>query len=126
MYLGQNSKIHLLKNKPDYVWDGNLHIRLDFTSNSAEKGGAIYIAHNTNDGVLCQGADREINQADCSIQTLRTYNGQVNTTNLVFINTFFTNNTPHQSGSDIFEGLLDQCTLNARTELIWFSEYKSY
>ena len=126
MYLGQNSKIHLLKNKPDYLRDDDLvHVRLDFTSNSAEKGGAIYVAHNTNDGVLCQGADREINQAECFIQTLTTY-GQVNTTNLVFINTFFTNNTALISGSDIFGGLLDQCSLNARTELTWFSEYKSY
>ena len=73
MYLGQNSKIQLLKNEPDYVRDDNLHVRLDFTSNSAEKGGAIYVAHNTIDGVLCQRADRKVNQAECFIQTLHKY-----------------------------------------------------
>ena len=31
LYLGQNSKIWILKNEPDYVWDDNVHIRLDFT-----------------------------------------------------------------------------------------------
>ena len=119
MYLGQNSKIQLLKNEPDYVRDDNLHVRLDFTSNSAEKGGAIYVAHNTIDGVLCQGADREVNQDECFIQTLRTYN-ILNTTNITYINTFLTNNTALISGSDIYGGLLDQCTMNPRAELVHF------
>ena len=116
MYLGQRSKIQLLKNKPDYVGDYNLHVRLDFTSNSAEKGGAIYVAHNTNDGVLCQGADREVNQDECFIQTLSTYN-ILNDTDINYINTFLTNNTALISGSDIYGGLLDQCTMNPSAEL---------
>ena len=124
MYLGQNSKIYLLKNEPDYVRDDNLHVRLNFTSNSAEKGGAIYVADNTNDGVLCQGANTEINQAECFIQTLSTYS-VVTSANFTFINTFFTNNTAYQSGSDIYGGLLDQCTINPGAELLsWFSDYK--
>ena len=117
MYLGQNSKIQLFKNKPDYLSDDNLHVRLDFTSNTAKKGGAIYVADNTNDGVLCQGADREVNQAECFIQTLGTYNN-VNSTNRTYINTFLTNNTALISGSDIYGGLLDQCTLSLDAELV--------
>ena len=117
MYLGQNSKFQILKNEPDYVWDDNLHVRLDFTSNSAEKGGAMYIAHNTIDGVLCQGANTEINQVECFIQTLKTYS-IVNSTNITYINTFLTNNTALISGSDIYGGLLDQCTMNPYAELI--------
>ena len=119
MYLGQNSKIQIFKNKPDYLWDDNLHVRLDFTSNSAEKGGAIYIAHNTNDGVLCQGANREVNQAECFIQTLSIYI-LINGTNITYINTFFTNNTALISGSDIYGELLDQCTLSLDAELFPF------
>ena len=125
MYLGQNSKIQILKNEPDYVRDDNLHVSLDFTSNSAEKGGAIYVAHNTNDGVLCQVADREINQAECFIQTLGTYNTR-NNTNTTYINTFLTNNTALISGSDIYGGLLDQCTMNPDAELhliLWKQPY---
>ena len=116
MYLGQNSKIQLLKNEPDYVWDDNVHVRLDFTSNFAEKGGAIYVAHNTIDGVLCQGANTEVDQAECFIQTLRTYI-TVNSSNITYINTLLTNNTALISGSDIYGGLLDQCTMNPSAEL---------
>ena len=121
MYLGQNSKIQLIKHKPQYVWDYNLYVRLDFTSNTAKKGGAIYVAHNTNDGVLCQGADREVNQAECFIQTLASYN-ILNSTNITYINTFLTNNTALISGSDIYGGLLDQCTMNPRAELLLYIE----
>ena len=92
---------------------------MHFTSNSAEKGGAIYVADNTNDGVVCQGANTEIYQDECFIQTLKTYN-QVISTNFIFINTFFTNNTAHQSGSDIYGGLLDQCTIAPGDELHFY------
>ena len=119
MYLGQNSKIQLFKNKPDYLRDDNLHVRLDFTSNTARKGGAIYVADNSNDGVHCQGANREINQAECFIQTLKTYIN-LYSFRITFINTFFTNNTAHQSGSDIYGGLLDRCTINQDAELTLF------
>ena len=122
MYLGQNSKIHLRKNEPDYVRDDlNLNVRLDFISNSAEKGGAIYIADNTNDGVLYQGANPELHQdrAECFIQTLKVAHFSV--PSITYINTFFTNNTAHQSGSDIYGGLLDQCTINPRAELVYGS-----
>ena len=116
MYFGQNSKILLLKNEPDYVQ--NVHIKLDFTSNSANKGGVMYIADNTNDGVLCQGASTEVNQAECFIQTLRTHTYTIyNRENFTFSNTFFTKNTAHQSGSDIYGGLLNQCTVNQRAEI---------
>ena len=126
MYLGQNSQISLLKNEPDYVCDDNLNVRLDFTSNSAENGGAIFVADNTYDGVLCQGAHTEINQAECFIQTLSAYSSVTIGANFVFINTFFTNNTAHQSGSDIYGGLLDQCTTAPSAELhTWRFEHKS-
>ena len=112
MYLGQNSKIYLLKEEPEYMEDDILHVGLDFTSNYAEKGGAIYVADNTDNGVLCQGANREINEAECFIQTLRLYNQVVLHKTLNFINIFFTNNTAHQSGSDIYGGLLDRCNIS--------------
>ena len=79
----------------------------------------MYIAHNTNDGVVCQGADREVNQDECFIQTLTTYS-QVTSTNFTFINTFFTNNTAHQTGSDIYGGLLEQCVTTPGAELLLY------
>ena len=84
----------------------------------------MYIAHNANDGVVCQGADREVNQAECFIQTLSPVN-KLSSNNFVYVNTFFTNNTAYQSGSDIYGGLLDQCTINPSAKLnIWFLEHK--
>ena len=112
MYLGQNSKISLLKDEPDFVSSDDLNVRLDFTNNSAGKGGAIYVVDNTNDG----GADGQIDQAECFIQTLRKYTRSIKT-KFLSINTFFTNNTAHQSGSDIYGGLLDRCTINTNAEL---------
>ena len=67
----------------------------------------------------CQGANREINQAECFIQTLKTYIN-LYSFKITFINTFFTNNTAHQSGSDIYGGLLDRCTINQDAELTLF------
>ena len=118
MYLGQNSKIQLLKNEPDYVRDDNLHVRLDFTSNSAKKGGAIYVAQNTIDGVLCH-------QAECFIQTLASYD-ILNRADITYINTFLTNNTALISGSDIYGGLLDQCTISLDAEQILSSNGFDY
>ena len=118
IYLGQNSKIQLRKIEPDYVLHDH-NLRLDFTSNSAEKGGAIYIADNTDDGVLYQGANTELHQdrAECFIQTLKV--AHFSLTSITYINTFFTNNTAHQSGSDIYGGLLDRCTIDPTAELVY-------
>ena len=119
-------RFHLRKIEPDNVRDDlNLSVRLDFTNNSAEKGGAIYVADNTNDGVLYQGANPELHQdrAECFIQTLKVAHFSV--PSITYINTFFINNTAHQSGSDIYGGLLDRCTLNPRAELLHsYPQYK--
>ena len=59
IYLEQNSKIYVQKHEPE-IRNIEPKVRLDFTSNSAEKGGAIFVADNTNDGVICQGAHTNI------------------------------------------------------------------
>ena len=120
MYLGENSKIHLQKVEPDYLEDDNLHVSLEFTNNYAEKGGAMYVTDNTIDGVLCQRANTEIYQAECFIHT--EYRAH---TLFIFINTFFSNNTAHQSGSDIYGGQLDQCTINPTAELLLDPQLKN-
>ena len=110
IYLEQNSKIYVRKQEN---YDTVLNVRLDFTSNFAEKGGAIFVADNTNDGVICQGANTEIYQTECFLQTLALYLSFAPD----YINIFFSNNTAHQSGSDIYGGLLDRCTINQNAEL---------
>ena len=127
IYLGQNSKIQLQKTEPDYV-RGDRSVRLEFTTNSAEKGGAIYVADNTNDGVLCQGASTELHQqqAECFIQTLKYDHLSLSVPSITYINTFFTDNTALQSGSDIYGGQLDRCTISLGAELVYgYPEYKN-
>ena len=115
IYLEQNSKIYVQKYEPESR-NTEVKVRLDFTSNSAEKGGAIFVADNTNDGVICQGANTEIYQAECFLQTLGLY--QTVFYVIYYINILFSDNTAHQSGSDIYGGLLDRCTINQNTELV--------
>ena len=119
MYLRQNSMIYLLKTEPDYVGKENLKVRLDFTNNSAKKGGALYSVDDANDGAICQGANRE---AECFIQTLSSYNDLKLGIDIFFINTFFINNTALQSGNDIYGGLLDRCTRNPSAEVTLFPD----
>ena len=125
IYLEQNSKIYVQKYVSEAIYARLLKVRLDFTSNSAKKGGAIFVADNSNDGVICQGANTEIYQAECFLQTLGLYywTGLYNTN---YINIFFSNNTAHQFGSDIYGGLLDRCSINQNAELfLLFPEYKN-
>ena len=127
IYLEQNSKIYLRKYEQEDQ-DTELKVRLDFTSNYAEKGGAIFIADNTNDEVICQGANIEIYQAECFLQTLELYQNDVYSSVFYYnyINTFFSNNTARQSGSDIYGGLLDRCTINQNAELVhYFPELRN-
>ena len=125
IYLEQNSKIYVQKHEPeDHT---RIQVRLDISGNSAEKGGAIFVADNTIDGVICQGANTEIYQAECFLQTLEVYpfSESVDYQSINLINTFFSDNTAHQSGSDIYGGLLDRCTINQNAELVYyFPEYK--
>ena len=121
IYLEQNSKIYVQKHEPEAIYT-RIQVRLDITSNSAEKGGAIFVADNTNDGVLCQGANTKLYQAECFLQTLGLYQAhQRGFSN--YINIFFSDNTAHQSGSDIYGGLLDRCTINQNAEL--FPEFRN-
>ena len=115
IYLEQNSKIYVQKYEQEYYYTVR-KVRLNFTSNSAEKGGAIFVADNTIDGVTCQGANTEIYQAECFLQTMGLYQKESDIS--IFISIFFSDNTAHQSGSDIYGGLLDRCTINQNAELV--------
>ena len=117
MYLEQNSKIYVQKNECDSPDD--LIVKLDFTSNLAEKGGAIYVADHSNDRMLCQLASSEnVYQTECFIQTLGVHKSHQGENTM---NTYFSNNAARLSGSDIYGGLLDRCTINPTAELVNYS-----
>ena len=83
------------------------------------------MADDTNVGVLCQSAiyNTEMYQSECFLQTLGVHTfGYIH---MNFINTFFMNNIAHQSGSDIYGGLLDRCTINPLAEVAAYINIKA-
>ncbi len=78
-------------------------------NNVAQYGGGIFVADDTQRSPCGGGAtEDDATQtifAKCFFQTNKLYNhGSVN-----YFNTFMTNNTATQSGTDIYGGLLDRC-----------------
>ena len=117
LFLQENSKLFLLKQeeerrKPN-VW-------LNLTYNYAGYGGGIFVADNsTAGGPQCRGKesvkdDDASVSPDCFIQTFRFYQ-QTENTNINIINTFIFNNTA-ESGSALYGGLLDRCTVSTLAE----------
>ena len=101
MYLEVNSKVHVLKMIRSL--ETPRIYPLSITGNSANYGGAVYVADNTNLGGC--SPDNE-----CFIQTLALYN-QDNDEHLTNIDNviFFLNNTATQQGSNLFGGQLNRC-----------------
>ena len=99
MYLQVNSRLYLLKSD----WSVNTSDVLTFIGNHANKGGAVYVADDTNSG-SCSST------VECFIQALALYIKKPNVN--VKINTLhvlFSKNTADEHWSDIFGGLLDRC-----------------
>ena len=118
LYLQQNSKIYLMKQKQD-IKNELLKVRLKVTSNFAVYGGGIYVDDNSTAGSLqCQGAgsytaDSAYATPECFIQTIKLYQ-DIRESNIL-INTFLINNTA-ELGSALYGGLLDRCTVSSQAE----------
>ena len=84
---------------------------LYFTSNSAGCGGAIYVADETNYGMCSMFSTA----SDCFIQIL----SPADTENAIYdiVSVKFDNNKAESSGSILFGGLLDRCTLRRDSEI---------
>ena len=130
--LSESSKIYILKAA---VESNELSIKLIFSNNSAEYGGAVYVADNSNTGVLCrQSIDLRIPvwSIECFIQTLGFYYlrptnnsdigllTSINISEINYMNIFFTLNTGTIAGNDIYGGLLDRCQMNVFSEIYNF------
>ncbi len=121
VYLQQSSKLYLFKK--DYEYPENmpkdkLYVTLMISNNSAQYGGGIFVADDTESGACSGGAtDTNVTQTildDCFIQTINLHREPTEYLNLV--NTFMTNNTATLSGADIYGGLLDRCTASKNAE----------
>ena len=86
---------------------------MHFISNRAEYGGAIYVADDTNHGTCVSGLDSvtAASESECFFQSI-TPRSRLMTINKTI--SFF-NNTAEFSGSVLYGGLLDRCTVNALT-----------
>lgn len=90
---------------------------LMFKANTADYGGAVYVADETNAGT-CASESYNIYSTitECFIQALSLQHS--NYQNIIVAR--FTKNYAHLSGSDLFGGLLDRCTISPLTVRNYF------
>ena len=106
MHLSENAKIYFIES--EHLVTG----RIIFTRNTANYGGALYVKDNTTSGACHSLSYSEYSPStECFFQTL--YTGQENTEYDKKSWSFrFSNNTAKLSGSVLFGGLLDRCSLS--------------
>ena len=125
VFLEQNSKIQLLKERQETV--GDYDMKLEFIGNHAQYGGAVYLLDSS---VACErgvpGSALALSSQECFIQTLLLNNTVLkDNAKTNYINVFFVNNTANVSGGAIYGGLLDRCKVKSSAELVThFPEYQ--
>ena len=110
----ESAKVYILKR---YVSSEDVYVLL-FTANSAEYGGAVYVADDAN-SAMCASTSYTVysERTECCMQTLALHNELQ--TELVLGNINNTNNYAYISGSTLFGGLLDRCTINPFAEVYY-------
>ena len=117
-----NAKLYVLKSYSSKMSDETL-FALRFTSNVAEYGGAVYVADDTN-SVTCASTSYQTHytSTECFMQTL-VLHGTVSS-NVNLVNTNFSENFAEISGSTLYGGLLDRCTVSPSAEV--YIQYDHY
>ena len=116
IYLSENSQIYLFKLEPEEL---KSPIKLQIMRNYAVFGGGIYVADNsTTRGLQCGGKspkEKGMSQ-NCFIQTIKLYVSSKIIIPTKFENTFLINNQA-ETGSALYGGLLDRCTVSTQAEV---------
>ncbi len=109
----QNSKLYVMSLIDD-VFD---HDTLIFFNNSANYGGAVYVSDGTNSGI-CASESYQIysTKTECFFQVLSLQGQLFGRDNIIINDMSFANNHAYISGSDLFGGLLDRCTISPLAE----------
>ena len=112
-YLDLNSKVYILKlTQPSGMPS------LIFTGNSADHGGAVYVADDTNSGTCHSISYASYSSTtECFVQTLALYD-LVFTPKIDLVSVKFSEDRAHISGSAVFGGLLDRCTVSPFAEVL--------
>ena len=131
MYLELNAKLYIAKYQAECVIgdicvkrNNNTWVRLELVDNSADYGGALYVADDTNAG-NCNSIPfrKQSTAAECFFQSLALHS--VIESHLNILNTFFVNNKARIAGDSLYGGLLDRCTVSAFAELFNVREYSN-
>ena len=112
IYLEVNAKLYILK-KEKVRYQAST-TTLTFIGNSADYGGAFFVADGTNSGTCASKSYKSYSTAsECFIQAL-----SLNNENDFYIDLLFRNNRAKFTGSVLFGGLLDRCTLSPFSEVL--------
>ena len=125
VFLESNSKLYVLR-KVTLSFTNELRralmvyniYALTFTANSADYGGAIFVADDTHPGT-CASTSYMIQSttAECFLQVLRLRNAHLNREVYINSDVSFKENLANISGSTLFGGLLDRCTVSPFAEV---------
>ena len=138
MSLEGSAKIYLLKTEPDrecslfsYTLPGCNPLTLQLNHNTADYGGAVYIADDTN-FATCYAtpfSDKTTTSNECFIQGLGLYQISLyqydrEIPNLNILNNYFTENSATVAGDALYGGLLDRCGASPFAEI--FQKYTNF
>ena len=117
VYLEEYSKLHIVKQQAEYLGRENpkLWQNVVFIGNNAIYGGAIYVSDRTIPETCSSNPFHTSSSQECFIQTLALHSSSSH--NLNTVNTYFFNNVARISGSALYGGLLDRCTVNPSAEI---------
>jgi len=109
------SKLYIVKHQAEYLQGSEGGPRVEFTGNSADYGGAMYISDDTNtDTCSSKSFVASSKTNECFLQTLANHSSI--SPNLNTVNIRFFNNSARLAGSDLYGCLLDRCTVNPLAE----------
>ena len=107
-----NSKVYILKSTPYYE---SFSI-VNFTGNSANYGGAIYVSDDSNPGVCNPNYNSHYKAKECFFQIPAVYSSTLANFSINSQNIFFSHNHAITSGSSFYGGLINRCKLQHFTE----------
>ena len=98
---------------------------INFIKNTADYGGAIYVADDTNTGMCSSGQKHTLKaatQSECFFQLTSLHNTSAIITDVFYFN----ENRANHLGADLFGGLLDRCTVNSYRKIVKYSSIPGF
>ena len=117
IYFALASQLEIIKSGNNYT---RTLYSLRFKANSANYGGAVYVADESNSDLCASPSYMSWSiGSECFLQVLSPKS--IDQELYSYVSVDFVQNTAKISGSLLYGGLLDRCTLSAAAEIKWFS-----